>query len=175
MDGAGTTHLFADECKKGGCCIVAAVIRVGDLASTRRQMRALLLPNQRRIHFKDENTSRKKQILDAIETTGVTALVYVGPDGVRELTARRACLSRLVSDAADLRATRLVIERDDSLLDHDRQCLYQATRASDAIEYHHLRAHEECLLWIADAVAWCWAAKAFWRDRVQSMIGVIYL
>lgn len=136
-------------------------------------MRSLCLPNQRRIHFNDEKQSRKKQILDAIATTAVTARIYVGPAGLPELEARRRCLERLVVDLTEAGSPNLVIELDESLVHHDRRWLYAAKKATGSeLEYHHLRSHEECLLWIADAVAWCWAAKGFWRDRVRR-IGVV--
>ncbi|WP_020386038.1 hypothetical protein [Kribbella catacumbae] len=118
-------------------------------------------------------STRKKQILDAIGATGATARIYVGPSGLRELDARRLCLERLFADLTAMGSRKLVIELDESLVDHDRRWLFAAKRVSNSdLEYDHLRAHEECLLWIADAVAWCWAAKGSWRERIRK-IGVV--
>jgi hypothetical protein len=165
--------VFVDESKKNGFLIVAAIVLPEDLQTTRKTMRSLCLPNQRRIHFRDEKQPRKKQILDAIEATGVTARIYVGPSGLRELDARRWCLERLFADLTDLGSHKLVIELDESLVDHDRRWLFAAKRATNSdLEYDHLRSHEECLLWTADAVAWCWAAKGPWRERIRK-IGVV--
>ena len=78
-----------------------------------------------------------------------------------------------VADAAETAATRLVIERDDSLLTHDRQTLYEAVAKAgcgDTLRYEHLRAHEECLLSVADAVAWCWSHRSIWRERVKRIV-----
>jgi hypothetical protein len=90
-----TAHVFVDESKKSGFLIAAALVLPEDLQTTRKAMRGLCLPNQRRIHFKDEKQPRKKKILEVIASTGVTARVYVGPERVRELAARKACLDRL--------------------------------------------------------------------------------
>jgi hypothetical protein len=164
-------HVFVDESKKGRLLLVAAGIQANNLRAARKAMDGLRLRNQRRVHYKDENATRKKEILDVIGSTGATATVYAGPEGVRELAARRVCLERLVMDLAERSARRLVVELDTSLVEHDRRWLYAASRRSGAaFEYHHLRAHEECLLWIPDAIAWCWAARGHWRDRVRSVV-----
>jgi ABC-type uncharacterized transport system YnjBCD ATPase subunit len=168
-----TGHVFVDESKKNGFLIVAAIVLPEDLQVARKTMRSLCLPNQRRIHFKDEKPARKKQILDAIEAIGATARIYIGPRDLRELDARRVCLKRLFADLTEMGSHKLVIELDESLVDHDRRWLFAARRAVNSdLEYSHLRAHEECLLWIADAAAWCWAAKGSWRERIRK-IGVV--
>lgn len=66
-----------------------------------------------------------------------------------------------------------MIERDDSLVRQDRQTLYEAVAKAgcrDTMRYDHLRAHEECLLSIPDAVAWCWSHGRPWRGRVAPMV-----
>lgn len=52
----------------------------------------------------------------------------------------------------------LVLERDDSVFELDRKVLYRAVRQSEGgdLRYEHLRAREEPLLVIPDAIAWCW-------------------
>ncbi len=169
-----TAHMFVDETKRPGYLIIAAVVPVAELGASRKAIRSLLLGNQRRIHFTDERQSRKRQILDTIVDLNLSARIYVSPTNTMgELEARKACLRQLVSDAADIGAARLVIERDDSLLTHDRQTLYEAVAkagCSDTLRYEHLRAHEECLLSVADAIAWCWSHRSGWRDRVKPIV-----
>jgi hypothetical protein len=166
-----TAHVFVDESKKSGFLIAAALVQPEDLQTTRKALRGLCLPNQRRIHFKDEKQARKKKILEVIASTGVTARVYVGPERVRELAARKACLEHLYADLVELGARKLIIEQDESLVEHDRRWLFAAHKALGAdLAYDHLRAHEESLLWIADAVAWCWAAKGVWRERARRFV-----
>jgi hypothetical protein len=168
-----TAHLFVDEAKRDSYLIVAAVVPATELAEARRAMRGLLLRNQRRIHFKDERDSRKRRILDVISGLPMTAGIYTSITASGDLKARQACLRQLIPDAAALGASRLVIERDDSVLVYDRQTLYDAVAKAgcrDTLRYDHLRAHEECLLWAADAVAWCWSHRSGWRDRVRPIV-----
>ncbi len=88
--------------------------------------------------------------------------------------ARAACLEAIVADASDIGAHRLVLEQDDSLLRSDQRLLYQQVRkvgCAETLAYEHMRPSAECLLWVPDAVAWCWAKGGDWKRRVRSMVG----
>jgi hypothetical protein len=59
----------------------------------------------------------------------------------------------------DGRAHRLVLEGDDSLIRWDNQRLIEFTRrhgSRDSLSYEFMRANEELLLGLPDAIAWCW-------------------
>lgn len=164
-------HAFVDESKKNGLLIVASIVPVEHVQATRKVMNGLLLKNQRRIHFKHEHDRRKKQIVAEIARLPITIRLYHASLDRGELEARRSCLTRLAVDLRSLDATLLVVERDDSLVEHDRRWLFESIRrAGDEMDYLHLRAHEESLLWIADALAWCWPAGGMWRDRVRTLV-----
>jgi len=166
-------HAFVDEAKRPGYLIVAALVSPTDLADARRALRSLLLGNQRRIHFKDEREARKRQILKVVVGLPLTVRVYACATSPSELEARRACLRQLIPDLAAVGAARLVIERDDSLLVHDRQTLYDAVEKAGCrytLTYQHLRAYEETLLWAADTVAWCWSHGTGWQRHVQAIV-----
>jgi hypothetical protein len=58
-------------------------------------------------------------------------------------------------------------------MEADRRWLYQRVReagCTETLRYRHLRAHEEPLLAIPDAVAWCWAKGGEWRSRVEPLV-----
>jgi hypothetical protein len=103
----------------------------------------------------------------------VDVLVYDATRIADPREARRACLVRLVADLAEVSAHRLVIERDESLLRSDRETLYRAVRQSgveDLLVYEHLTPRVEPLLWIPDAVAWCWSKGGWWREGVDPLV-----
>ena len=103
------------------------------------------------------------------------ATVYdAGRRYARELDARNACLQSLVEDVAD-REVRLVLERDDSLLEWDRRTLYALARRSGAVDlrYEHLRAAIEPVLAVPDAIAWCWAKGGDWRRRIDPAVSEV--
>ena len=100
--------------------------------------------------------------------------VFAGTCGHDELKARKACLRALVFDLAGTDVSRLVLERDDSLLGWDNQQLIELTREAgcrDSLSYHHERAGSEAMLAIPDAIAWCWAKRGDWRRRIMPIVG----
>ena len=164
--------MFVDESKSRIYTMVAAVVVPGDQTALRRDVRTLVLPGQRRLHFTNESDSRRRHILATLERLGVRAHV-VQSDHKREAAGREACHRDLVALAARDGHERIVFERDESIEHADRRILYDAVRrlgAGDAISYAHETAHQEPLLWIADAIAWSHARGGDWRRRVQPLI-----
>lgn len=86
--------------------------------------------------------------------------------------ARDACIERLVDDLSDVGAQVLVLERDDSVTAKDRALI--AARVQKAgcpdLRYMHLRAHEDALLAVPDAVAWCWKKGGQWQREVSGLV-----
>jgi hypothetical protein len=78
-----------------------------------------------------------------------------------------------VEDLAEIKAQRLVLEREDAAFKTDNALLYARVHAvgiENSLRYEHMRAHEECLLVIPDAIAWCWARGGQWRTKVQGIV-----
>ncbi|WBB56109.1 hypothetical protein [Verrucosispora sp. WMMD573] len=168
-----SAHMFVDETKERGLLVAAAVVMGPDLAPARKVVRSLVLPGQRRIHFHKERDDRRRQIITAIGRVGVQAVILDASSHRSVKSGRDACLAGIVGHAAKIGATRLVLERDDSTLKADRRLLFEEVRRAglaDTLHYDHLRAHEECLLSIPDALAWCWARRGRWRAAVQRMV-----
>lgn len=166
-------HVFVDETKERGLLLAAAVVVEGDVVGARREMRKLILPGQRRIHFHKEREERRSHIIAAVRALGVQTMIYDASRYRSVKPARDACLVALVTDLAKIAAARLVLEQDDSTAKADRDLLYREVRTAgiaDQLRYDHLRAHEECLLAIPDAVAWCWAKGGHWRAKVRPMV-----
>lgn len=164
--------LFVDESKSKGYTMVAAVVVPGDQKMLRQQVRTLLLPGQRRLHFTTESDPRRREILSTLERLGIRAHV-VHSDFKREASGREACLQDLVAFAAREGHKRIVLERDASIEQADRKVLYAAVSARGlrgAVTYAHETAHQEPLLWIADAIAWSYTKGGDWRRRIQPMI-----
>jgi hypothetical protein len=165
--------VFVDESKARGYLLVAASVNSADLTWIRKHVKTLHLPRQRRLHFTTESKSHREAILRRLAETGVSAIMYDASAYCNEKAARNAAISRMVDDTARIGATLLIVERDDSTLATDRSiiqdCLIR-TGCQDTLRYEHLRAHEECLLALPDAIAWCWARGGQWRQRVKSLV-----
>lgn len=112
-------------------------------------------------------------IIGTLAGAGVSVMLYDASAYAIERIARRACLERLVDELASIGARKLVIDRDDSLTDNDRQVLYNRVRVAGnehALSYEHMHRHEEALLAIPDAVAWCYARGGEWKRQAQPLL-----
>ncbi|MCI4063069.1 hypothetical protein MRQ36_10960 [Micromonospora sp. R77] len=168
--------MFVDETKERGLLVAAAVVIESDVVGVRREVRKLILPGQRRIHFHKERDDRRVQILTALRPLGVRVTIYDATSYRSVKAARDACLVALVADLAKIAAARLVLEQDDSTHKADRDLLFREVRLAgiaDQLRYDHMRAHEECLLAIPDAVAWSWAKGGRWRAAVRPIVAEV--
>lgn len=164
--------LFVDETKAKGYTMVAAVVVPHDAIELRREIRALVLRGQRRIHFTRESDSRRRLILSRLVELGVRAHI-IQSTANKEADGREECLMQLVELAADNDHTRIVLERDASIEQSDRRILYREVSSRglrSTLQYEHEAAYDEPLLWIADAIAWSHAKGGDWRRRVKPML-----
>ncbi|MCJ1688509.1 hypothetical protein [Rathayibacter sp. VKM Ac-2927] len=165
--------VFVDESKAKDYLLIAAAIVPRHIAESRRAVRTLLLPGQPRLHMKQENESRKRLLLDTFATLDTTVTIFRAPrDLGSEVVRRRRCLEELVGTIGPA-GGRLCLERDETLVARDKQCMIEATRRTGSVgtlEYWHESAASEPLLAIPDAVGWAWARGGDWRRRAQSMI-----
>ncbi len=164
-------RVFVDESKARGYFVVATAVGAGELQPAERVLRGLLKPGQRRLHFKSESDSRRRQILSRICTLDVRVSAWVvtqRPD--RE--ARPLSLGALSEEAVRAGVAQLIIERDESLERADRRLIADAIRraGSSEMQYRHVAPHEHPLLWVSDAVAWCFTNGGDWVRRVEPVV-----
>jgi hypothetical protein len=170
-------HAFIDESRRGGMYLLAAaLLRPDELAPTRSMMRSLSVAGARKVHFKHERDTIKKDIAAALVAAKVRTRVYIGnghPDVVRA--------HGLLVATRDLAATglrRLVLDtrsQDGNHADRRiiRAALLDTNGEPDTVSYVHMRSHEEPALWIADAIAWCYGAGGDWRRRVEPIVEAV--
>lgn len=131
-------RVYVDESKARGYYVVATATAIGDLRVSERALRDLLKPGQRRIHFKSESDSRRRQILSSVCALDVRVSVWIvkqRPDK----EARPLSLGALVEDAVKSGAALLIIERDESLERADRRLIADVIRraGSSELQYRH--------------------------------------
>ncbi|RKQ90196.1 hypothetical protein U746_1452 [Mycolicibacterium mucogenicum 261Sha1.1M5] len=167
--------LFVDESKAKGYTMVAALVEPGEATRLRREVRALVLPRQRRIHFTKEQPERKRLILSRLTAMGARAQVFQC-ETKNQVHGRDTCLSAIVARAAQHVRAKIVIERDASVEKADRQTLFrEASRYGlrDTLSYSFEAPHQEPLLWIADAIAWSYTKGGDWKRRSEPIIAGI--
>ena len=171
---------FVDESLRPGRyllgCVVVESEHAGEL---RRAVRHLLLPGQRKLHFKTESARRRRELLVAFGALDVTATVYVCRTklGRNQEMARAECLARVVHDLQQLnQSVQLFIERRDGLDDVDRVVLRRARRPEPMLSFEHLKPDQDPLLWLPDCFAWPVGAGGDWRRRVRPLLdGIVDL
>ncbi len=167
-----SVHAFVDESQRGPYLVSAVLIDPRELAETRTRLRAMLLSGQRRLHFAQERPPRRRSLLSAMSGLSVRVRLYESTE--KEEIARQLSMARLLADLVAMRGQRVVIESREASLDlRERRQIAMAVQAGTApasLVYNHLRAHEEPLLWVADAVAWAYGARGEWRPRVAGLI-----
>ena len=127
--------VYVDESKARGFYFVATSSDTGNLKYSEKALRSVLKPGQRRVHFKKESDSRRREILS------------------------------------------LVIERDESLVQSDKRVIAGILMSENSkLNYQHVGPHEHPLLWVSDAVAWCFFSGGDWLRRSSPIVDeVIYL
>ncbi|MGH3814146.1 MAG: hypothetical protein ACRDUV_17135 [Pseudonocardiaceae bacterium] len=170
-------HAFVDESVRGQRYLVSAALAdPADLVRLRKELRALLLPGQRELHFKKEKPQRRRQLADRIVAAGATITVYSACHHDGHETARQRCLRQLARDLTAARVHRLVLEGREERDLIDARTL-RATLGSQpsfgGVVYEHLESTQEPLLWIPDALGWCYGAGGDWRRRVAAAIGAV--
>ncbi|MDT7550356.1 MAG: hypothetical protein QOE84_2750 [Actinomycetota bacterium] len=104
-------HAFADESIRNGYLIPAAVIATASPAAARGKLRELRKPGQRRLRMKDENDSRRRNILSTPAGLEVQIHLYRAPVAGRPIRADRdACPRVLIPALLELDVERLVID-----------------------------------------------------------------
>jgi hypothetical protein len=145
-------HMFVDETERGGHLLAATLVAPAALHSTRSLMRSLLLPGERRVHFKSEKDSRRKFIVSRLVDRTFEVIVVASSE--KGDSARAVLLERLVSEAIDRGVSRLVLD----------------SRDHAGIVYEHIQSSAEPALWVSDAVAWCIGAGGDWVRRVNPLV-----
>lgn len=165
-------HAFVDESLShtrldpNVCILAAAVCEPADEEDLRLAMRKLLLPGQRKVHWRDESDRRREAIAKAIAVTTITNLIVVraGQIPVRPERRRRLTMERLIHELVQRGVDNVTMESRGKADDARDRALLDSLRAKKLItaplRMDHRRGAEDALLWAADA-----ACGAVTQDR----------
>ncbi len=165
-------RVFVDESKANGYYVVASAVAVSDHAGVCRELRGLLARGQDRLHFKGEKDPRRRELLSAMGRLDVRASVWI-VRGEPDKVARPRCLEAVTDAMIRDGATELTLERDASLERADRQVIANTLRNGGErpeIRYRHIGPKEDPMLWVSDAVAWCYQKRGDWIRRAEPLV-----
>lgn len=142
----------------GTYLIAAAIVQDEYVDPCRDAMGGLLLPHERKVHWRDDSDNRRRRVVDVVLSLPVEGFVVVRQVGAGDHPerARRKCLERLVPELESLGCAAFTLEsrgfvqdqRDMSMVDS----LRRARAVSSAIKVHHQPGPKDPLLWISDAL-----------------------
>jgi hypothetical protein len=149
--------------------LASVAFAAGRLDQARVLMRGLLLPGERRVHFRSEKDARRKFVLARMVEFGVQARIYsTSADGE---DARDALMRVMVKEIVAYGGARLVLEARDRVGNlRDRTILAQSLPRDRNLGYEHREASTEPILWMSDALAWSAGAGGDWRRRIRAMV-----
>ncbi len=161
-----------------GLYILAGVIVADTEADHHRAtLRALLLRGQIRLHWRDESSGRRSQLITAMAALRHTGAIVIATNTAprRQERARRKCIERLLAELASRAVTTVVFERRHPDLDARDRTMIAALLRQQALPAAFLatwqQAVDEPLLWLPDIAAGaaslaetgddaCWASLA---------------
>jgi len=133
-------------------------------------MSSQLLSGQRSIHFSKESVRRRKIVISAIEKVN-PQIVMVRALTKETVETRMLLIREIVNVAVAKKLDFLTFDLDETTLFKDRLVLKLETiKLKRQIFWDHKMRHEEPLLWVADAVAWCVNRGGEWERMVRPMI-----
>lgn len=168
---------FVDESLRSGRyllgCVVVDVSAAGPM---RRDVRKLLLANERRLHIRKSDRPQRLRILGTLARWDLDARIYEcrHRDSVGSEEARQLGIERLIADLqATGKATTVYIERREGADDRDRATIIRVRRRRPPLEFHHLRPPDDPLLWLPDCIAWAVGAGGEWQQVLGGTVDVI--
>lgn len=159
-----------------GLYLLAAVIVADHHADHHRAaLRALLYRGQLRLHWRDESSRRRAELIAAVSTLPHTGAIVIatGTQPRRQERARRKCIERLVTELASRGINTAVFERRHPDLDARDRTMIASLRRQQALPSAFratwLPASAEPLLWLPDIAAGAASLAetgddTYWRD-----------
>lgn len=158
-------HAFVDESYTDSTYTFGAcLIEQRHMEHAREQMRSLLLPGQKKVHWTKESDKRRFAISDVVAGISMEriAIVREGSSHERHERQRRLCLAPMLRliDAREVTAAWFESRnhRDDARDDVVVSALRSRFDLGAHLRVNHVFGSNEPLLWIADAI--CGAVEA---------------
>lgn len=149
----------------GTYILSAAIITQDDIAEVRTAMTSLILPGQKKLHWRDESSKRQMEITKTISGLPSEHLIIVrdNAQGDRIERRRRACLSRLLYELDSLAVGSMMLESRGQADDKKDRKVLNSSRSTGAISSNlrmeHTPGPAEPALWVPDAVCGAMVGK----------------
>lgn len=164
-------HVFVDESVRRDYLLCAVVVEARRIEYSRRIMKSLIPPGQRRLHFSKERDDRRRQFLSRIVELPMHAAFFSATG--HAVPARRSCLQDALVSLADRPVSRVVIELAEPEYERDRKSIAEVAESVPWLKtasVEHLPAHADPMLWAPDALAWAYGAGGDWLAQIKPLM-----
>ena len=164
-------NMYIDECKEGRYIFAAIIVEEHAGPRLRKALRQHV-ESGRNIHFSKEKDSRKKQLLAEFESLGFRAVVFC-VDGKQNFETRKGCIDQALKFASENSISKVTFETDESILKLEKLYVADYLRTNglnETLGFDHRKKHEEPLLWVSDAIAWCVFRGGDWERRIAGIL-----
>lgn len=147
---------YLDETKSGQFVFVIAELYASNVGRCRIQMTRIPRKHKSALHFNRESSETRTGALTILAKMPIRIILVTTPKNTKGLDARESAVRCVARLAVERSPQRVVFERDDSTVTHDRRWLSSELARRPDIEYQHLARTADPLLWIPDAVGWAY-------------------
>lgn len=135
----------------------AAIIDSRDLERIREELRPLRLPGQVKLHWTDERSSRRREIIETLSAIDSMQAIITHRSEVSKKTERyrRKCLEQMYFELSEMGAHKVTSESRQAVQnrrDIEHIVALQGQGQSAGIRLRHARGGDDPLLWIPDTV-----------------------
>ena len=167
---------FSDESERADLMLVGVVtVAPGAAVDTRRELRRLLLPGQRRVHTAKESPRRRRALLDVVAALDLNATVFTTRRAPRQSRSdtRRDLIEAACAHVIAAGAVSWTLDNQDpAQAERDRHTIAALLGDARHLVYDHRPSHDEPLLWAIDAIVWAVGAGPPWSRRVDKVTTV---
>ena len=149
-----------------------------EVIRARRELRALLMPGQRRVHTAKESPRRRRQLLDVVGGLDVATVVFRlrRSAGMHRIDARALTLESACAALKPNAVTNWVLDDQEPVqAARDRRTIDRAIGADADLSYDHRPSHDEPMLWAVDAIVWAVGAGGPMFDRIRPGVELVDL
>lgn len=157
---------YIDESKAKRFLFAVLLIEPKRQFLIRKELVKSLLSGQRSWHFVKENSRRRKQFLRLLIKMQLNVLI-IKVDNSNKNKKRTVALNALIAQIPKYGVNEVVFDLDDTTLLADSKFF---SNLGVPLLWDHREPHQEPLLWVADAVAWCVNRGGDWEHMVRPLI-----
>jgi Flp pilus assembly protein TadB len=160
--------------------LAAVIVADNDFEHHRQALRALLYRGQRRLHWRDESTRHRNQIIGAVRRLPPTGAVVIatGMAPKRQERARRKRIERLLAELTGRGIASAVFDRRHEELDARDRVLIAALKRQRslpaAFRASWQPATDEPLLWLPDIAAGAAALAAIGDTTYWNRLAAVF-